>query len=49
MKMKLAKKCLFWILFLPLGMLMFILDFMGWIAESYGNLLEVYERWTFLK
>jgi hypothetical protein len=45
------KKALFWILYLPLGVTMLALFIIAgcfeWVAETYGELLDKYERWTF--
>lgn len=41
------KKALFWILFLPLGIPMLALEIVASISESYDELLDKYERWTF--
>lgn len=41
------KKILFWITFVPLGIIMLIAAFIGAICEKYDDLIHKYERWCF--
>ncbi len=41
------KKTLFWITFVPLGILLFVFLFLEWLSEKYGDMLILYERWCF--
>jgi hypothetical protein len=41
------KKALFWTLFIPIGGTMLALEIVAGISESYDEMLDRYERWTF--
>ena len=43
------KRTLFWVMFIPLGVLMILLDCLWLISEKYDTFLEQFEEWCFKK
>ena len=45
--MKMLRKVLFFLLYIPLGITLIITVWLKWFCEKYDNFLSEYESWTF--